>query len=1064
MRVAVLGPLSLRDGADREIEVGGPRLRMLLVRLALEAGRVVPSESLINSLWGEQPPSDATNALQTLVSRLRRAGIAKLLESHAVGYSLAVTDVDAHTFERLAAEGSRLLKAGQTTEAAEVLREALGLWRGPALVDVAEAPFAAPAVARLAELRLTAIEDRIEADISRGHESGVIVELYALTREHPLRERLAALLIRALHHAGRQADALAAYETARQNLAGELGVDPGPELQEVHLTVLRAKSAEVPGGGTRLPAQLTSFVGRQRELSELSGLLMADRLVTLIGPGGAGKTRLATEAATRMPGRVWFVPLAGLREAVDVPVALAAALGIGDSPIPEAAHVWPHRHPDVTKRLLDALANRADLVILDNCEHVISAAAHLADTLLAGCPRLRILATSRESLAITGETLLQVGPLELPDEHTSPEQAITHAAVRLLVDRAASVRPGFTVDTSNFHDVVSICHQLDGLPLALELAAARLRSMTVSQVAERLDDRFRLLSGGSRTSLPRHQTLGAVVEWSWGLLTDFERILATRLSVFAGAATLDAITAVCTGDDLSPNDVLYVLASLVEKSFVEAQEGADGPPRYRMLQTVRAFAGERLTDADAVRAKLAAYYLTLVEEMDSGLRGHEQLKCLAVVDAERDNIVAAVRVAVDKGDADTSYRIVAGWVWYWLLRQGIFGESLSEQLMPVERMLELESEAPPGPLLMVRALALSIGIDEPVVSQFQRIAEICADLGDELLTGRALIEPMAYVMMGNLDKAHEAFRRSLRCSDPWARATSALIGALAAENNGAMDTAERWFAGLIRRYRRLGDRWGLMMALNGLAGIRSMHGDITAAIELHTEAWRVEAELGPLAEPTMTMSRLGDQYYRIGDLERARQQQESALAGALRQGQQAISVAIRCRLAGVLKAGGDLAGAREQIAAAHAVLAARPESSEDPMLHWVATVEVFTLTAEGDLERARQVALAALNGVSKQTMAYLYDTQSTADVAEALAVIAAAAGDLTLAARLLGASAVIGGAQDMGSPDVRAVIDLFGPAELEVLAAARKMPMDEARALLRESASAPPDPEAPSTG
>jgi predicted ATPase/DNA-binding SARP family transcriptional activator len=544
---------------------------MLLVRLALDAGRVVPNESLITGLWGEQPPTDATNALQTLVSRLRRAGIAKLLESHAVGYSLAVTDVDAHTFERLAAEGSRLLKSGQATKAAEILREALDLWRGPALVDVAEAPFAAFAVARLAELRLTALEDRIEADISRGHESDVVVELYALTREHPLRERLAILLIRALHHVGRQADALAAYETIRQSLAEELGVDPGTDLQQVHLTILRAKPAEVAGNGSRLPAQLTSFVGRQRELSELNKLLAGDRLVTLVGPGGAGKTRLATEAATRATGRVWFVHLAGLREAVDVPIALATALGIGDTPIAEAPKVWPVRHPDATKRLLDALADRADLVVLDNCEHLISAAAQLADTLLAGCPRLRILATSRESLAITGETLLPVGPLDLPDEYSTAGIAVEHAAVRLFVDRAASVRPGFTVDDSNVREVVAVCRQLDGLPLALELAAARLRSMTVGQIAERLDDRFRLLTGGSRTSLPRHQTLGAVVEWSWGLLTDSERTLATRMSVFATAATLDAITAICAGDDLPAGDVLYVLASLVEKSLVDAQ-------------------------------------------------------------------------------------------------------------------------------------------------------------------------------------------------------------------------------------------------------------------------------------------------------------------------------------------------------------------------------------------------------------------------------------------------------------------------------------------------------------
>lgn len=537
----MLGPLCLTDTADQEIEVGGPRLRMLLVRLALEANRVVPMEALIDGLWGTQPPTDATNALQSLVSRLRKTGLAKRIESYPAGYALAATEVDAEEFERLAAEGSRLLKRNETAQAAQVLAAALELWRGPALVDVADAPFAAAAVARLAELRLTALEDRIEADILRGHEADVIVELYALTRDHPLRERLTALLIRALRQAGRQADALTAYETARQNLAAELGVDPSPELQEAHLALLRSPPAEIPAGGTRLPAQLTSFVGRRHEMTELATLLDRERLVTIVGPGGAGKTRLATEAASRAASRVWFVHLAGLREAVDVPLALAAALGLGDVRVAEKPQVW-QPHKDVMTRLLEALADRSELIVLDNCEHLVTAVALLAETLLAACPRVRILATSREPLTITGETLFPLGPLDLPAENATADQVVRSAAVRLFTDRARSVRPGFTVDGTNIDAVSAVCRQLDGLPLALELAAARLRSMTVGQVAERLDDRFRLLTGGSRTSLPRHQTLGAVVEWSWSLLTPAERTLAGRMSVFANPSTLEAVT------------------------------------------------------------------------------------------------------------------------------------------------------------------------------------------------------------------------------------------------------------------------------------------------------------------------------------------------------------------------------------------------------------------------------------------------------------------------------------------------------------------------------------------
>jgi tetratricopeptide (TPR) repeat protein len=314
-------------------------------------------------------------------------------------------------------------------------------------------------------------------------------------------------------------------------------------------------------------------------------------------------------------------------------------------------------------------------------------------------------------------------------------------------------------------------------------------------------------------------------------------------------------------------------------------------------------------------------------------------------------------------------------------------------------------------------------------------------------------------MLGDLDKAHAAFRQSLRCPDPWVRATVGLLGGLAAENLGRIDAAERWFESTIRRFRKLGDRWGQMMSLNGLGGVRSMRGDIAEAIELHTEAWRVESELGPRSDPTMTMSRLADQYYRAGDLDLARREQESALASSLDQGQQAISAAIRCRLALVLKASGDLAGARAHVTAAYATVADRPENY-DPMVHWVATTDVHLLAAEGNLVKARSVARIAFDSATEQQIAYLYDTQSIADVAEGLAAVAAADDDLTLAARLLGASAVIGGAQDIGSPDVRAVIAKLRPAELEVLATARKMSMDEARAFLEQSASAPPDPEA----
>jgi predicted ATPase/DNA-binding SARP family transcriptional activator/tetratricopeptide (TPR) repeat protein len=1044
MRVAMLGPLSLRDAGDREIEVGGLRLRMLLARLALDANRIVSSESLIDGLWGERPPVDATNALQSLVSRLRKVGIAKQLESHPVGYSLTATDVDVHTFERLATEGSRLLRDGQATHAAETLREALELWRGPALVDVVDAPFAAPAVARLVERRLTATEDRIDADIQRGRDSDVIVELYALTHEHPLRERLAGLLVRALHGAGRQADALAAYDTTRKALADELGVDPGRELREIHLAVLRDEPQSAVRTG--LPAQLTSFVGRGKELREVRTLLTEGRLVTLVGPGGAGKTRLATEAAAGTTNTVWFVPLAGLREAVDVPAALATALGVGDQRVVRSPAVLGFVPGDITQRLVDVLAGRADLLVLDNCEHLVSAAAELADRLLAGCPRLRIMATSREPLAITGERLVPVGPLDLPDEETSPDEAVRHAAVRLFLDRAVAVRPGFQVDEQNVSSVVAICRQLDGLPLALELAAARLRSMTVGQVAERLDDRFRLLTAGSRTSLPRHQTLGAVVDWSWSLLGDRERTLATRLSVFATSSTVDAIAAVCAGPDLPSGDVMYVLASLVEKSFVEALEGADGVPRYRMLQTVRAFAADRLADADETRAGFTRYVLDLIEDLEPRLRGHDQAAALSTLDAEHENVLAAVRIAADMGDGDTAYRIVAAWTWYWMMRQGIFGEVRARTALPFDRLRSLADQAPVDAYVTMRLLELAISPSFPEHELIRELSAACRSVGaGSRYPLLVLIGPVAHMIVGEFDAALAEFRRALRLRDPWVRAAVMVCGGLAVVNMGQLDRAERWFVRGTAAFEALGDRWGQMLALSGLAEIRSVHGDIAGAEQALAVVVRIESDLGPIPNPPMAWTRMADLRYRAGDLEGAERQLREALRISEDQVQPTVALIVRCRLGMVARARGHHAEARAHVTAAREVLADVEAGAVNQLPAWIDTVEVWLLADEGRVAEARGVAAAAFAAIQR---GFMQDHQSLAALGEALAAVAIVDGDVTLAARLLGASAAFRGAMDIGSPDVRALLDHFGPAERHVLAEAQQLAVPEALAVL----------------
>jgi DNA-binding SARP family transcriptional activator len=418
MRVGILGPLEVVVGGEI-VEVGGARLRALLIRLALDAGRIVTVASLADALWPDDGPTDPANALQSLVSRLRRALPGKpAVRSVPGGYRLEVPPeaVDALRFERLAREGQRALRRGEAAAAARLLREALGLWRGEALADVAQAPFAAAAAVRLAELWLTATEDRVEADLQVAPEhADLVAELEALVAVHPLRERLRILLVRALHADGRPAEALSAYERFRGLLAEELGADPGPELRQAHLAVLRGEKLPQRSGGTRprgnLRAALSSFVGRAEEQTRIGKQLQDGRLVTLVGPAGAGKTRLATTLAAGItddvPGGVWLVELAPVIDPGEVPQAVIDALGLREVGVLDA----PAPPRDATSRLVEALSATETLIVLDNCEHLIDAAARLVDELRGRCPRLRVLATSREPLGVPGETLCPVAPL-----------------------------------------------------------------------------------------------------------------------------------------------------------------------------------------------------------------------------------------------------------------------------------------------------------------------------------------------------------------------------------------------------------------------------------------------------------------------------------------------------------------------------------------------------------------------------------------------------------------------------------------------------------------------------
>jgi predicted ATPase/DNA-binding SARP family transcriptional activator len=899
MRVELLGTVQVRDDAGGTAHVGGPRARALLALLALDAGRVVPVGGLIDRLWDGDPPEGARSALQSMISRLRGV-LGEVIESHPAGYRLAVgrDRVDALAFEDLAGQGTRALAGGDPARASAVLGQALALWQGPALAGLPATGPTAGIAARLEELRRSATADRIEADLAAAAASdaaGLTAELRALVAEDPLAERPRALLMRALYLAGRQADALAVYADARAQLAAQLGVDPSPQLEQVYLGVLRrslpeaslpearevgrgwlAGKAESPasagpeastdrvGSGptaaphTTLRVPLTSLVGRDDQVAKVQALTGENRLVTLTGPGGVGKTRLATEVAGRVAaearGEVWLVDLAPLTDPGDVPYAALSATGIRDrllgvpagtdrDPAPELGAALA---PDPSGRLVGGLRERSGLLVLDNCEHLIEAVAVLADAVLAGCPGVRVLAASREALGITGETVCPVPPLPVPPDSGDGELAAIAAAasVRLLADRARAVRPGFAVTGANAAEVARICRALDGMPLAIELAAARLRTMSPAQLTGRLGDRFALLTGGSRTALPRHQTLRAVVEWSWDLLSKPERVLARRLAALPAGATLGVAEGICSdqpdalGGDLPADAVLDALAGLADKSFLAVDdEVGDIEPRYRMLDTIRAYCLERLTEAeeaDAVRDRMCGYYLTLAETADPLLRTGAQRPWFGVLAAESRNMQAAMRWAVDRGDADTALRFAASLAWFWWVsNQHGDCEALARAALALDAAgSRREDRASVEARGVCAVIAASSGWDmEPARELVDAaVAAAAADPSGRLphpLIGFAHIQVVRFG--GGGERALELLADYSGSADPWIGAALRLQSAEILRGLGRIEEASLGCDAALAAFREIGEGWGTAMALMFRAELDKLTGDFRGA-------------------------------------------------------------------------------------------------------------------------------------------------------------------------------------------------------------------------------------------
>ncbi|HET8820563.1 MAG TPA: BTAD domain-containing putative transcriptional regulator, partial [Thermoleophilaceae bacterium] len=652
----ILGPLEVTDGG-REPVIASGKQRALLAILLLHANEVVSRDRLIEELWGEQPPVTAVKSLQVQVSRLRKAlgGGEGPVITGPNGYSIRVGagELDLERFERLAEEGRRAL-ADDAERAAELLHEALSLWRGPALADFTFEGFAQPEIGRLEELRLAALEDRIDADLARGRHAELVPELEALVATHPLRERLRRQLVLALYRAGRQADALEAYRAARATLMDELGLEPTPELRQLEQAILTHDAAvrapaQPAARPSRLPAPVTRTIGRDGERDALARLLRQDdvRLVTLTGLGGVGKTRLALEVARELepdlPDGGWFVSLAATARAEHVASTIAQAI-----------RVTPLEGESPQQAVERFLAPKHCLLVLDNFEHLL-AAAPLVSKLLAGCGALKVLATSREALRLRAERRFPVEPLELPASD-EPAEVVASAATALFVERAESHGAELSLDPPQAGAIARLCRRLDGLPLAIELAAARTPLFEPSELAARLVDALDALGTGPRDAPERQRTLRATLDWSYRLLSATEAEALARFAVFAGGASIESAEEV-TGAELD------ALEGLVEKHLLVRRAG-----RLLMLETVREYAGERL-DADpqagAIQERHCRHYLALVERAEPELFTHGEAEWLPRLDAEIDNLRAAFDWSLHHGDPALAVRMAGLLAMFW---------------------------------------------------------------------------------------------------------------------------------------------------------------------------------------------------------------------------------------------------------------------------------------------------------------------------------------------------------------------------------------------------------------
>ncbi len=856
MRFGILGPLQAVGDDGLELALGGRMPRAVLALLLLRANEVVSSDQLVEELWAGAPPASGAKGLHVHVSRLRRALAAghsdpdeERLVTTAGGYVLRVgpQELDVQRCERLIGEGRSLLAAGRPDQALVALNGAAELWRGDVLADFQYEAFAQGEIARLGELRAAVLEERIAVEMLLGREAQVLGELEGLVRDYPYRERLRGQLMLALYRTGRQAEALASYRAGRLVLVDELGIEPSVELRQLHEAILAQDQAlfqtdpgqSAPSAGPTtdarapghvyLPVQATPLIGRERELAELMTLADSSRLITLTGTGGTGKTRLgmafAAGLANRYPDGVWWVPLAMVSEARLVPAAIAAVLGdIVDLPM--------------------YLRGRALLLVLDNFEHVIEASRAVVE-LLSGAPGCGVIVTSRERLGVAAEQEYPVAPL-------SP-----HAAVELFTARARQVEPGYEPGA----EIDAICERLDRLPLALELAATRVKLLSEQQLLARLEQRLPLLAGGRRDLPKRHSTMRATIAWSYDLLTGPEQRLLTRLAVFVGSFELEAAEHICDAD-------LDAMRSLIDKSLVRHADNG----RLFLLHTTREYALEQFDSSDErdeIRARHARWYFALG---------------VADGDGPRDGTDDLIRLRQDAANV--------GLALAWALDHDIaaalpLADALFTPWLGAGRIRELER-------WYERALA-----DPTALSPGDR-AKALAGLGHAL------------VFLERLEQARVALIEALtlyRDAGDERGETPVLLSLGAAEFiAGAPESTLAWAEQALSIYERLDDTLGIARTLHYVAEALRDLGEFERSAELFARSIEIRRANG-LGSGASTVHSLGDLYLDAGDMSAAERYYREALAPGLQEGDVRLGVYCLAGLACVAARNEDAATA-----------------------------------------------------------------------------------------------------------------------------------------------------------